>query len=99
MTSHTRKITWAARAQAWAKASAEEKARTAMQTIYRRAAILKHVQDKPKVTVIRAQGKPLFVFVSGGKFVSAFTWDRLLYKVVYGLWKDVKGTTLERRLP
>lgn len=90
---------WASISREWAKTSPQDKAQAALESINRRFARRKCPHEKPKVTVIKAQGKPLFVFVSGTKFVSAFTWDRLLYKAVYGQWKAIQGTTLERRLP
>ncbi len=60
---------------------------------------LNHYGRKPKVTVIRAQGKPLMVLRAGRYFVSSFTWPTLIEKAALGPWKRVAGTTLEKRLP
>lgn len=54
---------------------------------------------KPHVTVIRAQGKPLLVCRSGPRFISAFTWGRLMEKFNNGTWLLVENTTLKDRLP
>lgn len=54
---------------------------------------------QPKVTVLRAQGKPLIVLRAGRYFVSSFTWQTLIEKAALGPWKKIAGTTLERRLP
>lgn len=91
---HWAQITWG-----WKHSTAQEKAQAALVSINRRQARHNCWAEKPRVVVIKAQGKPLLVFVSGHKFVSAFTWDRLLYKAVHDPWKILRGTTLERRLP
>lgn len=54
---------------------------------------------RPVVQVIRAQGKPLLVLRVGDRFVSSFTWDRLMFKAAYGHWKNIHDTTLADRLP
>lgn len=54
---------------------------------------------KPRVIVIRAQGKPLFVWRAGDLFVAAFTWNRLVKKASNGAFKRVSSTTLAKRLP
>lgn len=95
---YTNSYTWAARSRAWTKATPGAKARAAMEKINRHVVRRNGPQDKPKVTVIQYGGKPLLVFVLGRRYVSAFTWDRLLYKAVYGPWTPLKGTRIEGRL-
>lgn len=52
---------------------------------------------KPVIRVFKAQGKPLLVLRVGPKFVSAFTWKRLIHKAAFGPWKVVADTTLGKR--
>lgn len=52
---------------------------------------------KPVIRVFKAQGKPLLVLRVGPKFVSAFTWRRLIHKAAFGPWKIVEDTTLGKR--
>lgn len=52
---------------------------------------------KPIIRVFKAQGKPLLVLRVGPKFVSAFTWKRLIHKAAFGPWKIVDDTTLGKR--
>lgn len=54
---------------------------------------------KPRVYIIRAQGKPLIVWRAGEYFVASFTWHRLAQKVMAGQFKRVADTTLAVRLP
>lgn len=53
--------------------------------------------EKPIIRVFKAQGKPLLVLRVGPKFVSAFTWKRLIHKAAFGPWKVVDDTTLGKR--
>lgn len=67
-----------------------------------RAAILWRRQGlsgtgKPIIRVIRAQGKPLFVYRIGELFFSSFTWDRLAVKVARTPPKKIDSTTLSKR--
>lgn len=55
--------------------------------------------EKPIIRVFKAQGKPLLVLRVGPKFVSAFTWERLIHKAAFGPWKIVDDTTLGKRWP
>lgn len=52
---------------------------------------------KPIIRVFKAQGKPLLVLRVGPKFVSAFTWKRLIHKAAFGPWKVIDETTLGKR--
>lgn len=52
---------------------------------------------KPIIRVFKAQGKPLLVLRVGPKFVSAFTWKRLIHKAAFGPWKVLADTTLGKR--
>lgn len=54
---------------------------------------------KPRVIVIRAQGKPLLVYREGGLFVASFSWALLEQKLAAGKWKRIAETTLKDRLP
>lgn len=54
---------------------------------------------KPVIRVFKAQGKPLLVLRVGPKFVSAFTWKRLIHKAAFGPWKIIADTTLGKRWP
>lgn len=98
MTSNPKWV-WAQLAREWATLAPEEKALAALKRLNRRYDRKGKQHEKPKVVVIRAQGKPLLVLRSGPKFVAAFTWDRLQYKTVYGPWKFISDTTLAKRLP
>ena len=99
MPSFNAKWVWAQISRDWKKLTPEEKARIALDRLNRRYDRKGKPHEKPKVIVIRAQGKPLLVLCSGRKFVSAFTWDRLQYKVIYGPWQFIADTTLAKRLP
>lgn len=51
---------------------------------------------KPRVIVIRAQGKPLFLHLRGKQFVSAFTWERLVRKHHNNQYRLLTPTLKER---
>ena len=57
----------------------------------------KCIHQRPIIRVFKAQGKPLLVLRVGPKFVSAFTWKRLIHKAAFGPWKLVADTTLGKR--
>lgn len=54
--------------------------------------------EKPRIVVLRAQGRPLMVSRIGERFISSFTWDLLMYKAVHGFWQPIAPTTLADRL-
>ena len=93
------RTSWAQIYWAWKATSVADKAALVMEALQRRKAYRSMGLAKPVVVVIRAQGKRLLVLRVGAYFVSAFTWDRLQYKVVYGGWKRVDQTTLKYRIP
>lgn len=54
---------------------------------------------KPRVVVLKAQGRRLIVLRGGRWFVAGFTWEAVIRKAAIGPWKKLEGTTLEKRLP
>lgn len=96
---YSNKRVWAQISREGEKLTPEEKTRAALNRLNQRHERKDKRQEKPRVIVLRAQGKPLLVLRSGRKFVSAFTWDRLQYKVIYGPWQFIADTTLAKRLP
>lgn len=58
------------------------------------------VANKPRIIVMRAQGKPLLLhlqqFPEGERFVAAFTWERLQQKHQAEAYKPLTDTLIER---
>jgi hypothetical protein len=53
--------------------------------------------DQVRVRVFKVGKKQLLVLRVGTRFVSAFTWDRLIRKAAFGPWQRITDVTLAKR--